>query len=79
MRLSWASISQQLVFAAIVTTLFFPAVAVIGLLGSALLGLPVHSLVTFGDRFGAVTGLLLWWAITFAPAFAYTSALIIAE
>ena len=74
MRLFWASVSQQLALAAIVTTLFFPALVVIALLGGALLGVSVHSLVTFGESFGAVTGILLWWAIGFAPAFAYTLA-----
>jgi hypothetical protein len=74
MRLSWAWVRQQLIFAAIVTTLFFPAVAVIALLGSAMLGLSVHSLATFGDRFGALTGILLWWAVCFVPGLAYTVA-----
>jgi len=73
-RPSWDSISRPLVFAAIVDTLCFPALALLALFGGALFGLPVHALVTFGGMFGDLAGIALWWTIGLVPALAYTLA-----
>lgn len=74
MRLHWSAIVQAGVMAAIVATLWFPAGALIAGLASVLLGFPLRIVVTFGDRFHAAVGLVLWWLILFLPALAYSAA-----
>jgi hypothetical protein len=61
------------VMAAIVATLCFPVAAGLALLACALLDLPIHALVTFGETFNAFAGLSLWWAIGLVPAFGYAA------
>jgi hypothetical protein len=66
------SIRQIAVMAAIVTTLLcVPVGALLAFLSAVLLGVSVHSFVTFGERFNAVGGLFVWWAVAFVPAFGY--------
>ena len=66
------SIRQMAVMAAIVTTMLcVPVGALLALLSVALLGISVHSFVTFGERLNAVGGLFVWWALAFVPAFGY--------
>jgi hypothetical protein len=60
--------------AAIVTTMLCaPVGALLALFASAALGISLQSFVTFGDRFHAFGGLLVWWVIVFVPAFAYAA------
>ncbi len=61
------------VMAAIVATLCFPVAAALALLSCALLGVPIHTLVTFGDTLNAFAGVSLWWAIGLVPAFGYAA------
>ena len=61
------------VMAAIVATLCFPLAAGFALLACALLGVPIYSLVTFGETFNAFAGVSLWWAIGLVPAFGYAA------
>ncbi len=66
------SIRQTAVMAAIVTTMLcVPVGALLALLSVTLLGISVHSFVTFGERLNAVGGLFVWWALAFVPAFGY--------
>jgi len=58
------SIRQMAVMAAIVTTMLcVPVGALLAFLSAVLLGVSVHSFVTFGERFNAVGGLFVWWAL----------------
>lgn len=66
-------VPQLTIMAAIVTTLCFPAAAALVLLSCALLGVPIHSVVTFGETFNALAGVSVWWVIGFLPAFAYAA------
>ena len=60
--------------AAIVATLLCgPLGALLALFSFALLGISVHSFVTFGDTLNAVAGLFAWWLVTFVPAFGYAA------
>jgi hypothetical protein len=62
------------VMAAIVATLLYvPLGTVLALLCFAALDVSVFSFVTFGDTVNAFAGLLLWWAASFVPAFAYSA------
>ena len=68
------SIRQMAVMAAIVTTMLcVPVGALLGLLSVAVLGVSVHSFITFGERLNAVGGLLVWWALVFVPALGYAA------
>jgi hypothetical protein len=68
------SLSQMAVMAAVVTTLlFWPIGALLALACFLVLGIPVESLVTLGDRFYAWAGLVVWWCIGYLPAFAYSA------
>jgi hypothetical protein len=68
------SIRQIALMAAIVTTLLcVPVGALLALLSAVLLGVSVHSFVTFGERLHAVGGLFVWWALAFVPAFGYAA------
>ena len=67
------SLKQMAVMAAVVTTmLFWPIGALLALACFLVLGIPVESLVTLGHTFYAWAGLLVWWAIGYLPAFAYS-------
>ena len=73
-RPNMSSIRQTAVMAAIVTTLLCgPIGALLALLSFAVLGVSFHSFVTFGDRFHAAGGLLVWWLVAFVPAFGYAA------
>ena len=67
------SIPQTLVMAAIVTTALYVPVGALVALASALLGVPLHTLVTFAGRLGAVEGVIAWWAIFYVPALVYAA------
>src|SRR5207253_2243159 len=59
MQQAWRSIRATAVMAAIVTTMLCgPVGALLALLSFAVLGISLHSFVTFGDRFNALGGLL---------------------
>jgi len=74
MQPTWHSIRATALMAAIVTTMLCgPVGALLALLSFAVLGISLHSFVTFGDRFNALGGLLVWWLITFVPAFGYAA------
>lgn len=59
--------------AAIVATLCFPLAAALALLACAVLGVPIYSLVTFGETFNAFAGVSLWWTIGLVPALVYAA------
>jgi hypothetical protein len=59
--------------AAIVATMLLPPAAGIAWLVMQLFGASFPLIVTFGERIGAVEGLLAWWGIFFAAAFAYAA------
>jgi len=66
------SLRATAVMAAIVTTLLCgPVGALLALFSFAVLGISIHSFVTFGDRLNAVGGLFVWWVIAFVPAYGY--------
>jgi hypothetical protein len=72
MQRVFGSISQAVVMAAIVTTLLcVPLAALLALLSFALLGIPAHAFVTFGESLGAFQGVVAWWSICFLPALTY--------
>jgi len=74
MQQAWRSIRATAVMAAIVTTMLCgPVGALLALLSFAVLGISFHSFVTFGDRFNALGGQLVWWLITFETAFGYAA------
>ncbi len=74
MQQTLRSIRATAVMAAIVTTMLcVPVGALLALLSFAVLGISLHSFVTFGDRLNAVGGLFVWWAIAFVPAFGYAA------
>jgi hypothetical protein len=63
-----------MVMAVIVTTLAcIPMGAVLALLSFGIPDMSPQSLVTFGGRFNAFVGVLLWWAIAFVPSLAYSA------
>jgi len=65
---------QTAVMAAIVTTLMCgPVGALLALFSFAVLGISFHSFLTFGERFNAFVGLLVWWLVAFVPAYGYAS------
>ena len=57
--------------AAIVATMLLPPAAGIAWLVTQLVGASFPAIVTFGERVAAVAGMLAWWVIFFAAAFAY--------
>jgi hypothetical protein len=58
--------------AAIVATLLcVPLGTILGALFVGVLDGSVHSFVTFGGSFYPVIGLMLWWLISYVPAFLY--------
>jgi hypothetical protein len=59
--------------AAIVATMLLPPAAGIAWLVTLLAGASFPFIVTFGERIGAVPGLLAWWGIFFAAALAYAA------
>lgn len=60
--------------AAIVTTLLWlPLGALAAWAGYALLGVSVHTFLSFGDRVHPAAGLLAWWGLAFLPALAYAA------
>jgi len=74
MQDSLRSVRQMAVMAAIVTTMLcLPVGALLALLSVAVLGVSVHSFITFGESFNAVGGLFVWWALGFVPAFGYAA------
>jgi hypothetical protein len=73
MRLVLRSLPQMLVIAGIVTTaLFVPIVAVLALLAFTLFGVSLRSFVTFGHTLTILEGVLVWWAVVYLPAMAYS-------
>jgi len=72
MQRTWSSIRATALMAAIVTTMLCgPVGALLALFSFAMLGVSLHSFVTFGDRLNAVGGLFVWWVIAFVPAYGY--------
>ena len=62
------------VMAGVVTTaLYVPIVGLLALLAIGLFGVSLHSFITFGEALGAVEGVLVWWAVLFVPALAYSA------
>lgn len=76
-RIAWpdgAQMRATAIMAAIVTTLLCgPVGALLALFSFAVLGISLHSFVTFGDRLNAVGGLFAWWIVGFVPAFGYAA------
>jgi len=74
MRLVLRNLPQMLVMAGVVTTaLYVPVMAVLALFSVELVGVPLRSLITFGDALGAFEGLVVWWIVLFVPALAYSA------
>jgi hypothetical protein len=72
MQPTWHAIRATALMAAIVTTMLCgPVGALLALFSFAVLGISLHSFVTFGDRLSAVGGLFVWWVIAFVPAYGY--------
>ena len=67
------SILQTLVMAAIVTTALYVPVGALLVIVFALLGVPLHALVTFHGLLGAFEGIIAWWAIFYVPALVYAA------
>jgi len=63
---------QALTMAAIVATLLcLPVGAVLAVLASFFLDVPMQSILTFGGALHAVAGLLAWWTVAFIAAGIY--------
>ena len=65
---------QTLVMAAIVATLLcLPVGALLALLASLALGVPLLGFLTFGGAMNVFAGLLAWWALAFLAALVYSA------
>ena len=74
MRLVLRNLPQMLVMAGVVTTaLYVPVMAVLALFSVEVVGVPLHSLVTFGEALSAVEGVAAWWIVLFIPALVYSA------
>jgi hypothetical protein len=63
---------QAMTMAAIVATLLcVPVGAVLAVLASMFLDVPVQSVLTFGGALHLVAGLLAWWTVAFVAAVVY--------
>ena len=72
-QVHWSAIVRLVVMAAIVATLWCPPAAALIWLGSALSGVSIHTVATFGERMHASLGLVVWWLVLFLPAIGYSA------
>jgi hypothetical protein len=64
----------MMAMAAIVATLLYvPVGALLAAFCSGVLGISLHSLVTFGATFNPVPGLIVWWLVGFVPGLGYAA------